>query len=196
MISCTIPRDRPKDTRENILATKEFVVSLIGEPFIEAANSCAVEAPAYVDEWLVSGLTGIPSVRHSSSRFAQAGLLRSQLTVAPEGVKEGAVNMECTASLLRKSLCDCAWSYIVQYYSHQDIFPDGGEKPSTTIIIGRIKQAHIRNAVLLPDGMQADPAKLRILSRLGGNTYARVSQGFDIRRPSWKEVKEKIGDKL
>ncbi|KAI0028384.1 hypothetical protein K488DRAFT_89787 [Vararia minispora EC-137] len=161
MISCTIPRNRPKDTRENILSTKEFVLNLISEPFIEAANSCSVEAPAYVDEWIVSGLKGMPSVQ-----------------VKPERVQDSAVSLECT------------------YYSHQDIIPDGEENPSTTIIIGRVQLAHVRNSVLQPDGLQADPTKLRILSRLGGDTYARVSEGFDIPRPSWKEVKEKIGDKL
>ena len=44
------------------MALKEFTVNIISEPFIEAANSCAVEAPDYVDEWVVSGLTPLPSV--------------------------------------------------------------------------------------------------------------------------------------
>ena len=63
MVSCTLSPRRPKDTRENILNTNEFVVNLISEPFVEAANSTSVEAPAEIDEWLVSGLTGEPSVR-------------------------------------------------------------------------------------------------------------------------------------
>ena len=63
MVSCTLSPRRPKDTRENILDTNEFVVNLISEPFVEAANSTSVEAPAEIDEWLVSGLTGEPSVR-------------------------------------------------------------------------------------------------------------------------------------
>jgi flavin reductase (DIM6/NTAB) family NADH-FMN oxidoreductase RutF len=63
MISCTAPRRGLKDTRENILATKEFVVNLISEPFIEAANSTSVDAPSDIDEWVVSGLVGEPSVR-------------------------------------------------------------------------------------------------------------------------------------
>ena len=62
MVSCTLSPRRPKDTRENILNTNEFVVNLISEPFVEAANSTSVEAPAEIDEWLVSGLTGEPSV--------------------------------------------------------------------------------------------------------------------------------------
>jgi len=53
---------RPKDTKENILATKEFTVSMISEPFIEAANIASVDAPADVNEWDVSGLTEASSV--------------------------------------------------------------------------------------------------------------------------------------
>lgn len=61
-VSLTLSKRRPKDTRENIKATKQFTVSIISEPFVEAANSCAVEAPAHVDEWVVSGLTPQSSV--------------------------------------------------------------------------------------------------------------------------------------
>jgi Flavin reductase like domain len=52
----------PKNTRDNILATKQFVVNLISEPFAEAANETSVEAPADVSEWDISGLTQEPSV--------------------------------------------------------------------------------------------------------------------------------------
>ena len=64
------------------------------------------------------------------------------------------------------------------------------------MMIGRIEKAHVRNSVLQEDGLQVDPAKLRVISRLGGNTYARVTQGFDVGRPSWRDVKKEIGDKL
>ena len=61
-ISLLLSKRRPKDTRENILDTKEFTVNIISETFVEAANSCAIEAPEHIDEWLVSGLTPEPSV--------------------------------------------------------------------------------------------------------------------------------------
>lgn len=61
-VSFSLSPRRPKDTRENILATKEFVVNIISEPFVEAANSTSVEAPEDVDEWTVAGLTKEPSV--------------------------------------------------------------------------------------------------------------------------------------
>ncbi|KAJ8696771.1 hypothetical protein PTI98_006612 [Pleurotus ostreatus] len=56
-ISFSLSPRRPKDTRENILSTKKFTVNIISDDFIEAANSTSVEAPADVDEWLISGLT-------------------------------------------------------------------------------------------------------------------------------------------
>jgi flavin reductase (DIM6/NTAB) family NADH-FMN oxidoreductase RutF len=61
---------QPKNTRDNILATKEFVVNLISEPFVEAANEASVEAPADISEWDVSGLTQEPSVRDSNGFFS------------------------------------------------------------------------------------------------------------------------------
>ena len=51
-----------KNTRDKILATKEFVVNLISEPFVETASETSVEAPADVSEWDISGLTQEPSV--------------------------------------------------------------------------------------------------------------------------------------
>ncbi|KAK7675972.1 hypothetical protein QCA50_021085 [Cerrena zonata] len=77
-ISLSLSPRKPKDTRENIHATKEFTVNIISEPFVEAANICSIEAPSEVDEWVVSGLTPEPSV-----------------SVKPARVKESAVNLEC-----------------------------------------------------------------------------------------------------
>ena len=34
----------------------------LNDRFVEAANSCSVEAPDDIDEWVVSGLTPEPSV--------------------------------------------------------------------------------------------------------------------------------------
>ncbi|KAF5380567.1 hypothetical protein D9615_004485 [Tricholomella constricta] len=77
-VSFRLTPARPKDSRENILANKEFTVSIISEPLVEAANASSVEAPADVDEWILSGLTMVPSTH-----------------VKPAYVKESAVSMEC-----------------------------------------------------------------------------------------------------
>lgn len=83
-ISFALSPRRPKDTRENILATKKFTVNIISEPFIEAANSTSVESPADTDEWLISGLTMEPSV--SSVKLWKFGFLMLKITpYIPDG---------------------------------------------------------------------------------------------------------------
>lgn len=139
------------------MATKEFAVSIISEPFVEAANACSVEAPAHINEWLVSGLTPEPS-----------------LLVKPPWVRESAVSMECLL------------------YHSQDIYAPDTEAPTTTLVLGHIKHIHVHNAVLSDDKQTVDPVKLRPVARLGGNTYSRLGPGFDLSRPSWKALKEKI----
>lgn len=61
-LSFSLSTRRPKDTRNNIIATKEFAISIISEAFAEAANSTSVESPADTDEWIISGLTKEDSV--------------------------------------------------------------------------------------------------------------------------------------
>ncbi|KAF7428598.1 hypothetical protein PC9H_007825 [Pleurotus ostreatus] len=77
-ISFSLSPRRPKDTRENILSTKKFTVNIISDDFIEAANSTSVEAPADVDEWLISGLT---------MAYGESGW--------PARVRESAISLEC-----------------------------------------------------------------------------------------------------
>ncbi|KAH9034828.1 hypothetical protein EDB85DRAFT_1863484, partial [Lactarius pseudohatsudake] len=153
-VSFRLSPRQPKNTRDNILATKEFVVNLISEPFVEAANEASVEAPADISEWDVSGLTQIPSVH-----------------VKPARVKESAVSLEC------------------ELFQSQDIFPDGSTIPSATLVLGRVRYVHVRNSVLQPDGLRANPAKLRPVSRISGLTYARLGEGFNLQRPEWSDVK-------
>ncbi|KAF9263233.1 hypothetical protein L218DRAFT_902149 [Marasmius fiardii PR-910] len=157
-VSFLLSPKRPKDTRENILGTKEFTVNIISENFVEAANACSVEAPAHVDEWIVSGLTMEPSRE-----------------VIPPYVKESVVSMECTL------------------HFHHDVFPPDSHEPTTTIVLGLIKQVHVRESVLSPDGLQVDPALLRPVARLGGTSYSRLTHGFDIPRISWKGTRDEIG---
>jgi len=78
MISVNRPGKDTKDTATNILRDKEFVVSLIGEWFTEAANYTSINSPATVSEFELTGLTPVPS------QF-----------VKPPRVGESAVSMEC-----------------------------------------------------------------------------------------------------
>jgi hypothetical protein len=45
---------------------------------------------------------------------------------------------------------------------------------------------HIRNSVLSEDGITVDPGKLLPVGRLGGTTFARIREAFNISRASWK----------
>lgn len=63
-------------------------------------------------------------------------------------------------------------------------------EPTTTVVLGIIQKIHVRNSVLNDDGMTIDPAKLRPIARLGGSTYARVLEGFDLPRISWKAIQD------
>ena len=67
-----------KDTLRNIIATREFVVNVVSEEFVEKMNACSAELPPEVDEFLVSGLTPIASD-----------------IVRPPRVGEAHVQMEC-----------------------------------------------------------------------------------------------------
>jgi len=77
MISCMSVSD-PKDTARNIKANKQFVINIISEAFVDAANFTSVDAPPGHGEWPGSGLTMVPSV-----------------VVKPSRVKESAFSMEC-----------------------------------------------------------------------------------------------------
>ncbi|KAJ7178503.1 hypothetical protein C8R43DRAFT_973569 [Mycena crocata] len=154
-VSFSLSQNRSKHTRENISANKQFTVNIISEAFAEAANSTAAEAPASVDEWVLSGLTMTPST-----------------VVRPACVMESAVSLEC------------------QLYFLKDLSPPGSELVTTTLVIGLIKKAHIHESVLTVDGSSVDPRKLRPIARLGGTTYSRVLEGFDLERTSWKTARE------
>ncbi|PSC71889.1 Flavin reductase-FMN-binding domain containing [Micractinium conductrix] len=67
-----------KDTLVNILETGEFVVNIMSEWFVEAANHCCGNFDYGEDEMQLSGLTPRPSVK-----------------VRPPRVAESAVHMEC-----------------------------------------------------------------------------------------------------
>ncbi|KAJ7783260.1 hypothetical protein B0H16DRAFT_1496122 [Mycena metata] len=154
-VSFSLSQKRSKHSRENIVATGQFTVNIISEAFAEAANCTAAEAPADVDEWILSGLTMTPS------RF-----------VNPACVRESAVSLEC------------------ELYFLKDLSPpDQPDLITTTLAVGLIKTAHVHESVLDAEGSAVDVGKLRPISRLGGTTYARLLEGFDLERTSWKAAR-------
>jgi len=83
MMVCFSPMRRgtdgaKKDTLKNIESTKEFVINIVSEEFVQQMNDCATEFASDVDEFGASGLTKVDSV-----------------TVSPSRVKESKVHLEC-----------------------------------------------------------------------------------------------------
>jgi flavin reductase (DIM6/NTAB) family NADH-FMN oxidoreductase RutF len=98
--------------------------------------------------------------------FAISGLtpIASEL-VQPPRVAESHAQMECR---LRQTL------------------PLSNESGDTnTIIFGDVLRFHVDEAVLASsgDGYKIDPDKLRAIGRMGGPTYARTRDRFDLVRP-------------
>jgi flavin reductase (DIM6/NTAB) family NADH-FMN oxidoreductase RutF len=94
--------------------------------------------------------------------FAISGLtpVPSDL-VAPPRVLESPVNMECR---LRQ---------IVEVST----LPGGG-----VMIFGEVVRFHVRDSVI--EGFKIDPEKLTAIGRMGGPTYTRTHDRFDMQRPS------------
>ncbi|KAJ3043873.1 hypothetical protein HDV00_003911 [Rhizophlyctis rosea] len=55
--------EQPKDTLKNLLESKECVINIISEGFLEAANVTSMNSPFGVSEWDISGLTPVYDCR-------------------------------------------------------------------------------------------------------------------------------------
>ncbi|GAM14904.1 flavin reductase family protein [Mesobacillus selenatarsenatis] len=83
MMVCFSPMRRgtdgaKKDTLKNIESTKEFVINIVSEEFVQQMNDCATEFGSDVDEFEASGLNKVDSV-----------------AIKPSRVKESKVHLEC-----------------------------------------------------------------------------------------------------
>jgi flavin reductase (DIM6/NTAB) family NADH-FMN oxidoreductase RutF len=132
-----------KDTLRNITATREFVVNIVSEGFVEQMNACSAELPQEVDEFIVSGLTPLASD-----------------LVRPPRVAESHVQMECR---------------LLQIVTISEL-PLGG-----SLVLGEVVRFHVREAIF--DNFRIDPAKLQAVGRMGGPTYVRTTDRFDVARP-------------
>jgi flavin reductase (DIM6/NTAB) family NADH-FMN oxidoreductase RutF len=75
VVFCPIQRPVPpmaKDTLRNILATREFVVNIVSEEFVERMNATAAQVGPEVDEFELSGLTPIASELIRPARVAES----------------------------------------------------------------------------------------------------------------------------
>lgn len=78
MFSTVRSNNTNKDTLNNVLETKEFVVNMVTEDTVERMNRTAEIVAPEVNEFELAGLTPIPSIK-----------------VKPARVKESPITMEC-----------------------------------------------------------------------------------------------------
>lgn len=64
--------DKAKDTLKNLHETKECVINIISEHFVEAANATAINAPYGVSEWEISGLHMAPTAVVKAARVQES----------------------------------------------------------------------------------------------------------------------------
>jgi flavin reductase (DIM6/NTAB) family NADH-FMN oxidoreductase RutF len=100
------------------------------------------------------------------SEFGVSGLtpIPSDI-VRPPRVLESPVNMECKVHDIIELSCK----------------PMGG-----SIVIGEVIRFHVRDSIIDKD-MFIDPGKLKPVARLGGPSYSRIRDRFDMMRPVVKK---------
>ena len=64
--------DNAKDSLKNLMDTKECVINVISEHFVEAANCTSINAPYGVSEWAITGLHPAPATTVKASRVKEA----------------------------------------------------------------------------------------------------------------------------
>ncbi|KAI8467891.1 MAG: hypothetical protein J3K34DRAFT_428932 [Monoraphidium minutum] len=139
-----------KDSMINIEETGEFVVNIMSDWFIEAANHTSGEFDRGVDEMALTGLTPAASAAVAAPRVAEAALA-----------------FECKLRTVHDLL-------------------DKSGTPTTAIVIAEVVMIHVAEPVTgrSPSGkLVVDASALRAVCRLGGVTYGRVTELYDIPRP-------------
>ncbi len=148
----------PKDTLANILATREFVVNLVTDAIAAPMVATSAEVAHGVDEFAESGLTRAPSKR-----------------VRPARVAESPVSWECV-------LFDT-----IPLDRSRATPPAPVSTSPTTMVLGEVVHIHVDDRVITDRARLAiDPGALAPIARLGGITYARQTERFDMARPARK----------
>ncbi len=149
---------RPKDTLANILATRELTISHVSEPLAAPMNATAADFGPEVDEWEVAGEPGgrLPSLPSAM--------------VAPPRVAAAKAAMECRLT-------------------HALPLGHGpGGAPSTTLVLAEVLVFWVARALVSRDERgrlgAIDPAELAAIGRLGGMSYARTRDAFELPRPA------------
>lgn len=78
MFSTVRPNNSNKDTLNNVLTTKQFIVNMVVEDIVEQMNTTSQSVASEINEFELAGLTAIPSLKVKAPR-----------------VKESPITMEC-----------------------------------------------------------------------------------------------------
>jgi hypothetical protein len=77
-----------------------------------------------------------------------------------------------------------------------DIVEPSSLKATATLILGLVKYIHMRKDILDPVRGIPDTGKLKPVLRLGGVTFAKLGDGYQIPRPAWAKAVDEIRETL
>lgn len=123
-----------------------------------------------VSEWLAESATyTCGNFPPNVNEFKESGLTEvPSVLIKPSRCLESAINMECIIT------------------NKQELINDNGDH-TTTIITGRIVMFHVNEEILIIDkntGIKSiNNELLKPLGRLGGDTWCKLGERFDIPRP-------------
>lgn len=148
-----------KDSLRNLIDTKECVINVISEHFVEAANATSINSPYGVSEWAISGLHPAACSTVKASRVEEA-------VFSIEGKLISTQEFESKAT--------------------------PGKKSGVMAIIEGTR-FWAREDAINEEKNLLDPNILRPIGRLGGISYSRTVDTFEIPRPEFGQ-KKKSGD--
>ena len=108
--------------------------------------------------------------------------------------------MNLTAANFPPDEDEFAWANLTPVPSHTVAVPAVGEAPVSLemhlteikpigdcfLIIGEVQ--HVRYAAAIVVDGQVDPARLRLVGRMAGSTYARATDRFNLKRPTYQSL--------
>jgi flavin reductase (DIM6/NTAB) family NADH-FMN oxidoreductase RutF len=142
------PDRRLKDTANNILATKEFVINLVSESVAEAMNITCIDAPPGKNELELAKLQTTASRK-----------------VKPPRVTASPVAFEC------RLLTSLAFG------------------PNQAIVVGQIVHGYVDDQFVVDAkrGLVDTPSLKLIGGMHGAKWYAKMSDRFEMERPTWAD---------
>ncbi|PPQ91595.1 hypothetical protein CVT25_013693 [Psilocybe cyanescens] len=168
-----------KDGVEN-LAPFSWFNQVCPNPFV-VSFSCAHGGPKVIQDTLVNVLSGAGfTINMISEPWVEQSNICS--TEAPIETSEWPISGLTKAPSLLRTV---------------DVLDPATNDPVSTLVLAQVKYIHMRNDILDPVRGVPDPAKYKPMARMGGLTYAGVSEGFALPRPPWdsmpEDVKQRFG---